>query len=111
MVVEPTGKFLYATNEIMSQIYAFTIDPSTGLLTQVSTGMSNGQVANTDPSPTGLAVDISGKFLYCVNAGATAQTASIDIFAIDLTTGLLTPVATVPDVAFAAGFTTTGTLQ
>ena len=111
VVVEPTGKFLYATNEIMSQIYAFTIDPSTGLLTQVSTGMSNGQVANTDPSPTGLAVDISGKFLYCVNAGATAQTASIDIFAIDLTTGLLTPVATVPDVAFAAGFTTTGTLQ
>lgn len=73
VVVEPTGKFLYATNEIMSQIYAFTIDPSTGLLTQVSTSMSNGQVANTDPSPTGSAVDISGKFLYCVNAGATPR--------------------------------------
>jgi 6-phosphogluconolactonase (cycloisomerase 2 family) len=111
VVVEPTGNFLYATNEVMGQIYAFSIDPSTGLLTQVPTSMSNGQAANTDPSPTGLAVDISGKFLYCVSAGATAQTASIDIFSIDLTTGLLTPVATVPNVAFAAGFTTTGLLQ
>jgi 6-phosphogluconolactonase (cycloisomerase 2 family) len=111
VVVEPTGNFLYATNEVMGQIYAFSIDPSTGLLTQVPTSMSNGQAANTDPSPTGLAVDISGKFLYCVSAGATAQTASIDIFSIDLTTGLLTPVATVPNVAFAAGCTTTGLLQ
>lgn len=111
VVVEPSGKFLYATNEIMGQIYAFTIDPSTGLLTQVATSMSNGQVANTDPSPTGLAVDISGKFLYCVSAGASPQTSSIDIFSIDSTTGLLTPVATVNNVAFAAGFTTTGLLQ
>lgn len=36
-VVDPTGRFLYAPNYDGSQVFAFSIDPTTGALTQVST--------------------------------------------------------------------------
>ena len=109
MVIEPTGKYLYVTNQSLGQIYAFTIDPVTGLLTAVQGSMSHGEVADPGPMPSGLAVDISGKFLYCeymVSPGA----GNIAIYSIDLSTGFLTFVNTV-NVPDAAGFTTTGTVQ
>lgn len=109
VVVEPTGKFLYATNESLGQIYAFSIDPVTGLLSPVHTTMSGGEVADIGPAPGALGVDISGQFLYCVST-PTPGSGNINIFSIDPNTGLLTPVATVTNVPFAAGFTTTGVL-
>jgi 6-phosphogluconolactonase (cycloisomerase 2 family)/uncharacterized protein YjdB len=36
-VVDPTGRFLYAPNYDGSQVFTFSIDPTTGALTQVST--------------------------------------------------------------------------
>ena len=110
VAIDPTGKFLYATNVSLGQIYLFTIDPSTGLLSPVHTSMSGGEAADPGPLPGELAVDISGKYLYCVTT-PTAGSGTISIYKIDPSTGLLTSVGAVTNVPFAAGFTTTGTLQ
>jgi 6-phosphogluconolactonase (cycloisomerase 2 family) len=110
VVVEPTGKFLYATNVSLGQIYAFSIDPSTGLLTAVPTSLPDGEVADPGAAPGELAVDISGKYLYCVTT-PTAGSGTINIYSIDSSTGLLTSVGSVTNVPFAAGFALTGTVQ
>jgi 6-phosphogluconolactonase (cycloisomerase 2 family) len=110
VVVEPTGKYLYATNVSLGQIYAFSIDPSTGLLAPVHTSMSDSEVADPGPLPSQLGVDISGKYLYCVNT-PTAGLGTITIYSIDLSTGLLSLVGTETNVPFAAGFALTGTVQ
>ncbi len=109
-VVEPTGKFLYVASKGMNQIYAFTIDPSTGLLTSIITTKTNGEAADTGTTPVALAIDISGKYLYCVNSGSS----DINIFSISLADGSLTPVgsATVPAGGSApTGIVATGTVQ
>jgi 6-phosphogluconolactonase (cycloisomerase 2 family)/uncharacterized protein YjdB len=110
VVVEPTGKYLYATNISLGQIYAFSIDPSSGLLSLVHTSMTDSEVADPGLSPGELAVDISGKYLYCVTT-PTAGSGTISIYSIDPSTGLLTSIGAVTNVPFAAGFTLTGTMQ
>ncbi len=110
VVVEPTGKYLYATNMSLGQIYAFSIDPSSGLLSLVHTSMTDSEVADPGPNPGELAVDISGKYLYCVTT-PTAGSGTINIYSIDPGTGLLTSVGAVTNVTFAAGFALTGTVQ
>jgi 6-phosphogluconolactonase (cycloisomerase 2 family) len=115
VVVEPSGKYLYATNQSQGEIYAYSIDPSTGLLSQVKHSgtpppFPKGEVADPGPSPSALAVDISGKYLYCVFTPSTGS-GSIAVYSIDLNTGFLTPVETVTNIPYAAGFTLTGTTQ
>jgi 6-phosphogluconolactonase len=110
VVAEPTGQYLYATNESLGQIFAFSIDPSTGLLTQVLGNLTNGAVAVAGTLPRALAVDISGQYLYCVNQG-TSGAGSINIYSINLSNGFLTPVGTAVPVTSPGGFTTTGTVQ
>jgi 6-phosphogluconolactonase len=109
IAIEPTGKYLYATNQILGQIFAFTIDPNTGLLSPVRGTLSDAEVADPGPLPT-IAVDISGKYLYCVYSQSPGAGA-INVYSIDLNTGFLTSVGNVPYVQFAGGFTTTGTVQ
>jgi len=88
VVVEPSGKFVYAPNQALGQIFGFSIDPTTGLLTPLASGAALG---STGTDPVQLGVDISGQFLYCVNQGSN----DISIFSIDLSTGALTSVGTV----------------
>jgi 6-phosphogluconolactonase len=110
VVVEPSGKYAYASNALLNQIFAYTIDPSTGLLSSVQTSMPNSEAADTGTTPVELAIDISGQYLYCVNSGSN----DINIFKIDLTTGLLTPVGTsrVPTGGtIPAGLTISGTVN
>jgi 6-phosphogluconolactonase (cycloisomerase 2 family) len=94
VVIEPTGKFVYATNKSLNQIFAFSIDPATGLLSEIHTNNANSEVADTGTTPVALAVDISGQYLYCVNSGSN----DINIYKINLADGTLTAVgaATVP---------------
>lgn len=110
VVVEPSGNYLYATNQSLDQINAFSIDPSTGSLSVVTTALANDAVAVNVTSPSALAVDISGKYLYCLYTPTTGS-GSIAVYSIDLSTGFLTLVQTVANVPFAAGLTTTGTVQ
>jgi len=54
--------------------------------------LQQGEVGDTDVQPLALAVDPSGKFLYCMNFGSPAGNGTIDLFSIDLSTGFLTHV-------------------
>jgi 6-phosphogluconolactonase (cycloisomerase 2 family) len=110
VVVEPSGTYLYATNEVLGQIYAFSINPATGVLSKVTGSLSGGAVADTGTSPMALAVDISGKYLYCVNAG-TSGTGSINTYSINLANGSLTAVGAPVTVTLPGGITTIGTVQ
>jgi 6-phosphogluconolactonase (cycloisomerase 2 family) len=90
VVIEPTGKFVYATNKSLNQIFAFSIDPTTGLLSEIHTNNADSEVADTGTTPVALAVDISGQYLYCLNSGSN----DINIYKINLADGTLTAVGT-----------------
>jgi 6-phosphogluconolactonase len=90
VVVDPTGKFVYVAD--IANVYAFSINASSGALTLVS----------TIPAPTenGLAVDPAGAFLYAVGFANSIQT-----YRIDAMTGALTPAISSPTATHAGAFT------
>lgn len=80
----PNGKFLYAMDPAKNTIVELSIDSTTGVLTTVGT-------QTTTATPSSLAVDTGGKFLYVGNSGAS----SISVYAIG-TDGKLTEAAFSP---------------
>jgi len=107
VVIEPSGKFAYAANQSLNQIFGFSISSSTGLLTPLNSGSA---LASTGTDPVALGVDISGQFLYCTNQGSN----DISIFSINPSTGALTQVGTGTVQAGDTqpyGFALTGTRQ
>lgn len=105
VAIEPSGKFLYAPNQSLNQIFGYSIDPSTGLLTPLASGTA---LATTGTMPVALGVDVSGKFLYCINQSSN----DISIFTINSSTGALTQVGTSTTQAGGTqpyGFALTGT--
>jgi uncharacterized protein (TIGR03437 family) len=77
------GRFAYAASFGGNNIYAFTINPTTGALTPIS-----GSPFAAGSGPFGLTSDLSGRFLYSANYSSS----NISAFAIDPTTGALTAV-------------------
>jgi 6-phosphogluconolactonase (cycloisomerase 2 family) len=107
VVVEPSGKYVFVSDFILSKIYSYTINSGVGDLT---INPISDPVASTGTGPVALAVDISGQFLYCVNSGSN----DISIFKINLTNGTLTQVGTttVPTGGTTpAGLATAGTIN
>ena len=100
VVVDPMGKFLYVANKGTSDtagsISAYTINPSTGALTEV-----RGSPFVAGMYPAGITVDRTGKFLYVANSGS----ANASAYAINSSTGALTEVRGSP---FAAGTSPAG---
>jgi len=86
LVVEPLGRFLYVL-DFDGGISAFSINPSNGAISLLAGFPINLPVQNPKP----LAVDPSGKFLY-VGTEFPNVTASVSAYAINGTTGVLTPV-------------------
>jgi 6-phosphogluconolactonase len=84
--IEPSGKFLYVSNQVSANIQAYAIDQTTGVLTNVP-----GSPFATGEFPFPLQIDASGKYLYV--AAFTSRTVSS--YAIDATTGALTLVSSV----------------
>jgi 6-phosphogluconolactonase len=61
LVVDPAGRFVFAANAAAAnQIATYSITPSSGVLTLLST-------APAGSLPVGIAIDPSGQFLYAVN--------------------------------------------
>jgi 6-phosphogluconolactonase len=85
MDFHPNGKFLYAGNESLNTITAFSFDSATGLLTQIQ------DIPTLPPTFTGMNTTAqilahkSGKFVYISNRGHN----SIAIFSVDATSGML----------------------
>jgi len=84
LVIDPSGKFLYAANSGEGDISLFQISTS-GTLTEVTPRTS---VAPNGVAPTLLAMDPAGTFLYVGNSGSN----SISAFSISASSGALTPV-------------------
>ena len=91
---DPTGRFVYVTDQTANQIYGYTIDNQiTGNLTpMVSSPYGTGLF------PVQLVIDPRGKYLYVTNFNS----GTVSSFAIDQASGSLSGVA-------AAGSFTTGT--
>ena len=88
VVLHPSGKFLYATNsgEVpFGDVSLFTI-ASDGVLTEKTPRAT----AGTTPSL--LAIDSAGQYLYVGNAGSN----DISVFSVDASTGVLSEVAGSP---------------
>jgi 6-phosphogluconolactonase (cycloisomerase 2 family) len=87
MDVDPTGKFLYATDLIGDEIFGYIVDSATGALTQVIDSPFD-----AGSSPREIAFGPEGKFAYVVNS----VSANISAYAIDPATGVLTPLGGSP---------------
>jgi 6-phosphogluconolactonase (cycloisomerase 2 family) len=102
-IINGTPGFLYVANMNYNlpagSISGFSIDPATGSLTPVP-----GSPFPAGPMPSSIAADPTGKYLYETNNLNGALTNPIFAFAIDSSTGALTPI---PGSPFASGANTT----
>jgi 6-phosphogluconolactonase len=85
LAVDPLGRFLYVLDDAYS-VWGYSINRSTGVLS-----LLNGFPFSEPVQSTPLVVDPSGKFLYRGTQFAN-QPPSVSGYAIDQTTGVLTPV-------------------
>jgi len=80
IAVDPTGKFLYASNRGHDSIAMFAMDPAKGTLTPA------GQVSTKGKTPRNFAIDPTGEYLLAANQYSD----SIVVFRMDRKTGGLT---------------------
>ena len=90
IVVDPSGKFLYASNRGHDSIAVFSIDSAKGTLTAVDYVPTQGK------NPRNFAIDPTGAYLFAANQ----DSASVVVFRIDRTTGKLTATGDKLDVPF-----------
>ncbi len=86
VTVDPSGKFAYAANLISNTVSAYTIDTSTGVLTNIGVAVPTGTY------PISVTVDPTGKFAYVANNGSN----DVSAYTINATTGALSIIGTVP---------------
>jgi 6-phosphogluconolactonase (cycloisomerase 2 family) len=90
LAMDPLGRFLFVQNFAVG-IQTFSIDPTTGAITLLPGPPQPSRVPLTPP-----AIDPSGKFLYFVSQNASGNGMGLSAFAIDASTGALTPIAGSP---------------
>ena len=81
----PDGSHMYVINELNSTITACAYDSREGIIEPTQTLATVHADALTDNYPAGIAVDVSGDFLYASNRGQD----SVAVFAINRETGHL----------------------
>jgi 6-phosphogluconolactonase len=87
--VQPSGKFLYASNRGHDSIAVFAIDPDKGTLTLVEYASTNGK------TPRSFEIAPGGSLLFAANEKSN----NIVVFSIDAKTGRLKPTGKVLDVS------------
>ncbi|MGD0061706.1 MAG: beta-propeller fold lactonase family protein [Verrucomicrobiia bacterium] len=100
IAIDPLGRFVYTANTDDSTVSMFTINQTTGVLTpttpaSVSTLVSGEMLSQ----PNFLTVDPTGKFVYVT--ALLSDDATVFMYTIDQTTGLLTP--TSPAMVYTGG--------
>jgi len=88
MLLDPKGQNLYAANQGSSNVAVFSINSTTGLPNILTTSTTTGAFT-TVASPSVLAMDPSGNYLYVGSQGTSA-----DIQAFSVTPGNLTAIST-----------------
>jgi Lactonase, 7-bladed beta-propeller len=82
LAFHPNGRFVYGASGVVS---GFSIDVDSGALRALAGTEVDG--GGSDPMAIDLAIDPSGRFLYAVRSA----TGALDAYAIDPTSGALTP--------------------
>jgi len=98
VAVDPAGRFVFVANYNYRTVRAYQIDQNTGALTR-----SPGSPFPAGINPQSVTVDLSGKFVYVAN-GYHNGNGTVAAYAIDQSTGSLTPV---PGSPFAVPIDTT----
>jgi 6-phosphogluconolactonase len=121
IVIGPSGQFLYIPYAypvggiVTGVVAAYSIDPTTGVLTMVP----GGPVRVVTPAASATAtIDPRGKFLYlgsqvCVGGGSSSspeECGVLSTLAIDAISGALTLTASTPDVTANVAFNPSGSL-
>ncbi len=106
IALHPSRNFLYVPNLTANTVSGFSIDHSAGVLTPIGTALPPTPVCasvSVCSNPIAAAVNSGGQFLFVLNQGSAspAVPASISVFSIDQTRGLLTAVSGSP-FAFAS---------
>jgi 6-phosphogluconolactonase len=94
IALHPSKNFLYVPNLTSNTVSGFTIDHAAGVLAPIGTALSPTPVCGPGvcSNPIGVAVNSGGQFLFVLNQGsAPSVSASISVFNIDQTRGLLSP--------------------
>ena len=95
IALHPSRNFLYVPNLTSNTVSGFSIDHTAGVLTPIGTALPPTPVcANVTvcSNPIAAAVNSGGQFLFVLNQGsAPSVSASISVFNIDSTRGLLSP--------------------
>jgi 6-phosphogluconolactonase (cycloisomerase 2 family) len=112
VTVDPSGKFAYVTNEISDDVSAYSVDATSGVLSQILCGGGaacnplNGNNYLAGDRPMSVAFDASGKFAYVAHRNA----ATVWTYRLDPATGALSKVDSV-SAPSTFSVTTTGTIQ
>ena len=87
IALDPAGQFAYVANAFGNSVSAFTISATTGDLTRLDADPSASGVQDyaAGSSPSSVAVDPSGRFVYVANSGD----GTVSVYAIVRTTGAL----------------------
>jgi 6-phosphogluconolactonase (cycloisomerase 2 family) len=109
MVLHPNKGLVYVANSTSNTVTGFTLNHQTGVLTPVGTAISPSSICPAPPcstatpatsNPISVGIDSAGHFLFVLNQGVAgaipAVNASISVFSIDTTRGLLTLVSGSP---------------
>ncbi|HLK09470.1 MAG TPA: beta-propeller fold lactonase family protein [Candidatus Angelobacter sp.] len=94
MALHPSKNFLYVPNETSNTVSGFTVDHTAGVLAPIGTAQPPTPVCGPGvcSNPIGVAVNSTGQFLFVLNQGSSPSiSASISVFNIDQTRGLLSP--------------------
>ncbi len=88
----PSGKFVFVMNELNSTVTAHGFDPATGTLTAIDSLPAVPEAARQSNHCSDIQISPDGRFLYGGNRGHD----SISVFAVDQTSGKLTPMGFTP---------------
>jgi 6-phosphogluconolactonase (cycloisomerase 2 family) len=97
VAIHPSSQFAYVANALSNDVSVYSINATTGALTPVPGSPFAACGVAADCFPGSVALSPDGRFAYVGNSGA----ANVSAYAIDTTTGALTPV---PGSPFAAGW-------
>jgi 6-phosphogluconolactonase (cycloisomerase 2 family) len=88
VAIDPTGKFLFATNGGSGTVQSYTIHQTTGVLSSVG-------IVASGTTPQGITVDPTGRFVYVCNSNASGTTPNtVQTYSVNQITGTLTSVGT-----------------
>ena len=88
LAIDPSGRYVYVANTNASNVSAYSINTTTGMLTEIDAdAVTVGvQKIGTGASPFDIKIDPSGRFVYVTNFGAT----DVSSYSINSATGALT---------------------